>query len=282
MSQSRLYRIKLIYERTGFKGIINQILLKLKINFRLSDDIFKKKYFFSKFVSKEYDHKIQSGHFKGVYLKNSLNIEILSNKFENLYETEVINKIIELQSKFKKNYFVNLGVSDGFYVNGLLAKNIFPRSICFDMDRKSISACEKNLVYNKISAEKYTLINKKIDDSGFQYFDNNKIDLKDCLFLIDIEGDEIDFLSLKNIQKLKNSILIVEMHEFLKSKDFSILKDNLENFFQVKKIGIENRNLEFKDIHKKLLRSEIEKNIYISELRPSLMEWYVCMPKSKF
>ena len=280
MSESRLSRIKLIYEKNGFIGIINQILLKLKINFQLSNNILKKKYFFSSFVSREYDHKIQSGHFKGVYIKNTLNVEILSNKLENLYETEVINEIIELQSKFKKKYFVNLGVSDGFYVNGLLAKNIFPYSICFDMDKKSISSCEKNLAYNKISTDKYTLINKKIDDSGFQYFNKNKIDLKECFFLIDIEGDEIDFLLLKNIEMLKNSILIVEMHEFLKNKDFSILKDNLENFFQVKKICIENRNLEFKDIHKRLLRSEIEKHIYISEQRPSFMNWYVCIPKN--
>ncbi len=280
MSESRLSRIKLIYEKNGFIGIINQILLKLKINFQLGNNILKKKYFFSNFVSREYNHKIQSGHFKGVYIKNTLNVEILSNKLENLYETEVINEIIELQSKFKKKYFVNLGVSDGFYVNGLLAKNIFPYSICFDMDKKSISSCEKNLAYNKISTDKYTLINKKIDDSSFQYFNNNKIDLKECFFLIDIEGDEIDFLLLKNIEMLKNSILIVEMHEFLKNKDFSILKDNLENFFQVKKICIENRNLEFKDIHKKLLRSEIEKHIYISEQRPSFMNWYVCIPKN--
>ena len=72
------------------------------------------------------------------------------------------------------------------------------------------------------------------------------------------------------------------MHEFIRSKDFSILKNNLENSFQVKKIGIEQRNLEFKEIHKRLLKSEIDKNIYISELRPSLMKWYVCVPKSKF
>ena len=173
-----------------------------------------------------------------------------------------------------------MGVSDGFYVNGLLAKNIFPFSICYDLDKKSISACEKNLIHNKISADRYSLINEKIDYSSFQYFDNNKIDLEDCLFLIDIEGDEIDFLSLKILEKLKNSILIVEMHEFLKNKDFSILKDNLENFFQVKKISIENRNLELKDIHKKILRSEIEKHIYISEQRPSFMHWYVCIPKN--
>ena len=80
MSESRLSRIKLIYEKNGFIGIINQILLKLKINFQLSNNILKKKYFFSSFVSREYDHKIQSGHFKGVYIKNTLNVEILSNK----------------------------------------------------------------------------------------------------------------------------------------------------------------------------------------------------------
>jgi len=280
MSQSKLSRIKFIYEKNGFKGIINQILLKLKINFQLRDDSGKKKYFFSNFVSREYNYKIQSGHFKGLYLKNNLNIELLSNKLENLYETEVINEIIELQSKFKKKYFVNLGCSDGFYLIGLLGKNIFPYSICFDLNKKSINACKKNLNHNKISADRYTLFNEKFNDNSFQFFDNNKIDLKDCLFLIDIEGDEINFLSLKNIEKLKNSILIVEMHEFLKSKDFSILKDNLENFFQVKKIGIENRNLEFKDIHKKLLRSEIEKHIYLSEPRPSFMHWYVCIPKN--
>ena len=282
MSQSRLSRIKLVYERSGFKGLINHILLKLKINIKINDDISKTKRFFSNFVANEYDYKIQSGHFKDVYLKNNLNIEVLSNKLENLYETEVINEITELQLKYKKKYFVNLGASDGFYANGFLAKKIFPYSICFDLDDKSIIACEKNLNFNKISADKYSLINKKMDDSGFQYFDNNKIDLKECLFLIDIEGDEIDFLSMKNLEKLKNSILIVEMHEFLKNKDFTILKDNLKNFFQVKKISIGNRNLEFKDIHKKMLRSEMEKHIYMSEQRPSLMEWYVCLPKSKF
>tara|TARA_A100001011_G_scaffold8987_1_gene10164 strand:+ start:98 stop:946 length:849 start_codon:yes stop_codon:yes gene_type:complete len=282
MSQSRLSRIKLVYEKGGFKGLINHILSKLKIDLKLNDDISKTKRFFSNFVANEYDYKIQSGHFKGIYLKNNLNIEILSNKLENLYETEVINEIIELQSKYKKKYFVNLGASDGFYVNGFLAKNIFDRSICFDIDKKSIIACGKNLNCNKISTDRYSLINKKMDDSSFQYFDNNNIDLKECLFLIDIEGNEIDFLSIKNIEKLKNSILIIEMHEFIKSKDFSILKNNLENSFQVKQIGIEQRNLEFREIHKRLLKSEIDKNIYISELRPSLMKWYVCVPKSKF
>ena len=278
---NRLYRLKNIYLKNGIKGIINHVLFKLKINYRLKNDLDRLKEYFSKTLAEKLEYRIQSGHFKDIKLIFNNNTGIIANRLENLYETEVINEIVKLQTKFNKKYFVEFGVAEGFYVNGLLGKNIFNFSIGFDIDKKLLNLCKKNLISNNVAQNKFKLINQKIDENSFNYFRENNIDLEECFFLIDIEGDELRVLNEKNLYQLRNSLLIIEIHNFLKKEEeFLKLKNNLLNIFEVKKISIGSRHFDEKSFHKTFLRSEIEKNIYCSELRPSGMYWLVCKPKN--
>ena len=103
-------------------------------------------------------------------------------------------------------------------------------------------------------------------------------DLKKSLFLVDIEGEEFNLFSKKNLKYFINSHLIIENHEvFLKRKEkikkfYNILK----KYFKIEKIVHASKNpFIIKEIEG---LNEDEKWLSMSECRPRSQNWLVCYP----
>ena len=127
--------------------------------------------------------------------------------------------------------------------------------------------------------EKNKISNYKLFDKAELNFLNNEIyeskKLDDCLFLIDIEGDELKILNDQNLNKLKKSVLIIELHDFIIPSNELLMR--LEKNYNILKFTTENRDLskiKILDIF-----HDYEKWLMAQEGRPCKMEWIVCIPK---
>jgi hypothetical protein len=105
-----------------------------------------------------------------------------------------------------------------------------------------------------------------------------KINLKETLFIVDIEGGEYNLFSETLLNVIKTSTIILEIHEFLEpqfeKEEFE--KRFLKNF-EVKKIFGSSRILPKLDILDKI--SDNEKWLFVSEGRIQSMEWWIMTPK---
>ena len=99
--------------------------------------------------------------------------------------------------------------------------------------------------------------------------------LEKCLFLIDVEGDEFKILHKENIERLRNSVLIIEIHDFVSSP--KKLLENLSKIFTLHEFTTGSRDLsEIKILE---IFHDYEKWLMAQEGRPKKMMWVVCIPK---
>ena len=79
----------------------------------------------------------------------------------------------------------------------------------------------------------------------------------------------------ENIEKLRNSVLIIEIHDFVSSPDQ--LLENLSKIFNLHEFTTGSRDLskiKILDIF-----GDYEKWLMVQEGRPKKMIWVVCVPK---
>ncbi len=141
------------------------------------------------------------------------------------------------------------------------------------MDLNAKKKLKENLIKNKI-LNKASIFNKADEN----FLDNSfpkKLNLKDCFFLIDIEGDEFKLLNKYNLNKLKKSVLIIELHDFYFSPKKLVF--DLKKIFRTKILTTKNRDLSDLKIIENL--HDAEKWLLVNEGRPKKMEWIVCTPK---
>ena len=267
-----------IYSRVGLFELILIILKRLKI-IKYTSFTQKKKYEINDKIINITNKIVISGAYKNIKLNcnTSWSNEFLSTKLLGLYEEQVQKKIIELKKKYKLNYLINFGSSDGYHLIGLIKNNFFKSGLAYEISSKERKELLKNLEINKIVKKV-----KVFKAANFDYINNNlsKKILTKTLFLVDIEGNEFSLFNKKNLNFYKNSILIIENHDFF-------LKGNkiINNFFRLLK---KNFNINFllngsrnpykiKEISK---LNDDERWLMMSEGRICEQNWLVCTPKN--
>jgi Methyltransferase FkbM domain len=106
--------------------------------------------------------------------------------------------------------FIDLGAADGYYGIGVLINDLFEWSYCFEQNVTSRDLIAKNASANKVS--------DRIEVRGYasKTF-HNEIPadvLNKAVLFVDIEGAEFDFLDSETFGAFRNSIVIVELHEW--------------------------------------------------------------------
>ncbi|MDC6469771.1 hypothetical protein ABXT47_03950 [Candidatus Pelagibacter sp. Uisw_099_02] len=265
------------YERFGFVGFLNVLLGKIGIKFRLDNQLIRLISYHSKRVEKLTKKIIIGGFYKGTKLNLNKGWSRLdgASKYLGLYEYEVQDEISKIQKNrtIRKKYFVNIGAGDGFHALGLLKKKYFNKAILFEKDTQAsdllLTNAKINRLKNNIELFKEAKINF-LNDFSLTH------KLKDCLFLIDIEGDEFKLLNAKNLKLLNKSILVIEIHDFYQNP--TPLKKKLKKYFKIKTVTTGMR-----DLSKYKILNEIhdnEKWLVVNEDRPKKMEWLICLPKN--
>ena len=263
------------FERYGFLNTISNILLKLNIKFRFRDGIWKKRIYLSKKLNEIFESQIIDGIYKGTKLIYSSDYFIAKPaQLLGCYEKEVQEEIYYLTKKNNLEYFINLGAGEGYHAIGSGVAKLFKYFFCYELDKSNQEIIKKNFQLNGI-IENIHIFSKA--DINFLKFLENKVNFSKSLFLFDIEGDEFKILDKKNINLIKNSYLIIELHHFYSSKkEVEDFYDLLGRFYKIRVCKTGNRTFsKFKKLDK---FNDDEKWLMMSESRPATMDWIICEP----
>lgn len=200
-------------------------------------------------IYEEASGSVLYGDFKGLKLvSHRWGARDLGSIMLGEYERNIVEYINKVDAS--RTTFVDVGAADGFYAVGLLHNGRMERSICYESSedgRRSIGVnARANGVQNAIS----------IRGTASKLFAEELLkelgdELKNSVFLFDIEGGEFDLLTNDNLEILQNSILIIELHKeagdyeskvanlYLNGKDthkIHTIKRNGANPFQFKEL----------------------------------------------
>jgi hypothetical protein len=269
------YKVKI----DGLDGIWYRLLRIINNNIVYNNFFEKKKYELSLSLFKKYNNSVISGPYKNMFFseKSYSGIGDLGAKIIGVYELEVQNKLLELINNFNIENFVNIGSAEGYHAIGVAKQEKIKKIITLEKDEKSTSIFTENIKKNNL--KKNITIENEANSGTFNIL-NTKIDFSKTLFLIDIEGNELELLDDKAIELLKKSFLIIENHKFLlcdqKQYKYDMLINKLKNTFNLEIIKNTGRDIsQIKEISD---LSENELMMVISESRIKMMEWLVLSP----
>lgn len=258
--------VKYIKSSLGIKSFNQRINLRKA---KLSNDLYQ-----------EFQGIVHYGYFKGLKLVKENAWGSGSDKggmLLGIYEKEVLEEIISLQTRYRANYFIDLGAADGYFGTGLILKEYFKHAYLFDISEKAQNVIKKNAEANNIS-NKIT-VKGKVKKSLYEYLTFEQI--QNSLILIDIEGAEFDLLSESFLNEVSKSYLIVELHDHILSngvEKLKILIDNCKNHFEFKLIYSGSRDTStYKELDD---FNDHDRWILCSESRFSKGHWLVLKPKS--
>lgn len=165
-----------------------------------------------------YNGLVQYGPFKGLKLDGRSNVSRgpLGLKIFGLYEPSVLSEIIKRQPF---GDLINIGAADGYFSLGLLRAGFAKRSICFEITEEGRAAIKRNAEKNGL-ADRVVILGEAKQDIGEQLANANFIS-ENSLVLCDIEGAEFSLFTPNFIDTLKNSTIIIEIHDKVLSMDAS-------------------------------------------------------------
>ena len=249
----------------------------INLLFRISKR-FKKKEIIEK-ISKISSNRVLMGLYKSVVLDtNSKFSGDLPSKLLGIYEEPVQQKILEITKKKKFKYLINFGAADGYHAIGLVKKKIFKKALAFEIDKDIRERLKNNMIKNKVSS-KITILGKA------SFADISKIikskNLKDCFYLVDIEGDEFNLFNKDNLKYFKNSFLLIENHVNL----YKPPKKQVANFFKLLENNFNILRIKQNEKNPFIIKSlddfdEDMKWLAMSECRPTNQDWIFCSPKN--
>ena len=195
-----------------FKKKLKRVLFDLLSFFGVirKSPFVKRKLQLSDFFSIYSGYKILYGPFKGFQFtrQSSWSSGDRASMIFGLYELDILRELSDVPKNYR--YLINLGAADGYYSIGALSVGLFDRSYSFEISTvgqkiiKQVS--ELNLVANK------SVCFGAADRNFYSLIPSEHLDLS--VVLVDIEGGEFDIFYAETFLSMRNSIFIIELHEF--------------------------------------------------------------------
>ena len=127
-----------------------------------------------------------------------------------LYEAQVLQQLVEFGSPNRT--LVDIGAADGYFGIGCVAAGLFPRSVCFEMDRQMRASLHDVAAANGV-ADRVTILGTADHETVPAALKELGLAPSDCVILCDIEGAEFDLLDADMLASLAGAHLIIELHE---------------------------------------------------------------------
>jgi hypothetical protein len=196
------------------------------------------------------------------------------SKILGLYESSILEKISTLPSHI--DTVVDIGAADGYYAVGMLRNGIVKRAICFELDPRSQKEIDATAQLNNVRNQVEIL-----GLADFSFLQQIQIrDYSSVLFIVDVEGNEYELLTNENLEAMKMSHMILELHEFNPRaiELAEALISRAEKRFSVEILHqiTKNQSDTFFDS-----LSDHERGLVASEGRPSKMRWLYLTPQSE-
>jgi len=276
-------KFKFALSRDGIIGFLNVLIGKIGFKFRFHTALDKRKIWLVDHLFLISSGKVISGPFKGMklYKKSNWDKKIykyntdLSSKIIGCYEQEIQSKIMELQKRNKKKYFVNFGAGEGYFALGVLQSGFFEKSLAFEISESSRNIMIENSKLNNLQEK--IVIKKEANKNFLNDFDDIFKKINDVFLLVDIEGEEFNIFDDNNLKAIQNCNLIIEFHKFHNDKKNQEFISRIKKYFNVEILTTSNRNFSNISFLKDL--NDDDRWLIASENRPYLMSWLVCLPK---
>lgn len=221
------------------------------------------------------DFAILNGPFRGIrYPSIDITELTLAPKITGSYEMHLTPLILDMMKKPYQN-IIDIGCAEGYYAVGF-AKNIPQSTVhCFDINKKDLEFCKKmadlnnvsNLTYNDFCSPE-TLINFKYGDTS--------------LVFCDCEGYELELFNAEVVKALRNTDVLVEMHDVFNPEISPTLLERFKYTHDVK--VIDNTSVDYSKLQGMDHLTNSEKAFAVYEHRGGLyqnifMEWAYFTPK---
>jgi hypothetical protein len=219
---------------------------------------------------------IKSGPFKDMLYISESNGSKFTPKLLGTYELELYPVIEEIMKK-KWDHLIVAGTGEGYYAVGLNYKYNINKNSFFELDSSAIDNLDKLAKINNFS-------NFKLQGICSSY-KLNEIIIKDekTLIFMDIEGAEKECLDLIKVPLLKDTTIIVEIHDFIDPLINNLIIARFSKSHKIFKIAAKPRLIDDFNMKLSILDRLVIKEKYIltfmSENRPSGMHWLVLEPK---
>jgi hypothetical protein len=191
-----------------------------------------------------------------------------------IYELEVLRSLTRKPSHYR--VFIDVGAADGYYALGALVSGLFDRTYCFEASAHGRTVIQRGAVRNKL--ENQVVVLGSAHDDYLQYIQPEH--LGRAVMLIDIEGGEFDLLTRANLERLRHTIVFIELHEWRLADGAARLQQLLDNCratHWVTELTTASRDLSgFPELRE---MSDTDRWLVCSEGRDRLMSWLRLDPR---
>ena len=222
---------------------------------------------------------VQHGAFRGMQLSrlSGWNRTDIPSMLLGMYEQEVVEYLAKLPARSRET-FVNIGAGEGYFAIGMLHAKLTSRTICFEMsdrgreaikDAQSLNRIGGNLTLFGTADEKFLDVIEGVDSFGYH----------SSVFLIDVEGAEVQLLTDTRLQRMTLATIVIETHATMVSEqDQSKFEELCSKYHCVSEIRTEERNpSQFSELE---FWSDNDRWAICSEGRPQRGRWLILSPKS--
>lgn len=219
-----------------------------------------------------------NGPFKGmVYPDFDSSGSALIPKLLGSYESELQASLFQL-CKNRYDVIINIGCGEGYYAVGLALLKPNATVFAYDISPKARMSCKKMADLNGVG--KRVTVKENFYLKDLQKIDNES----EVLIICDCEGHEKNIFLKDNLDAYANCDLIIETHDFLDIEISTYLKKLFNITHSVNSIySIDDIQKVFTYNYKELENLTLqEKKNYLTEKRPSIMEWIVCEKSNGF
>jgi hypothetical protein len=230
-------------------------------------------------LTQKLNRTVRYGNFKGMKFANESiwGASDSANMLLGLYEREISDLLMHLAISENRRLLIDCGAADGFFAVGALVSGEFNFVWAFEQSGQQRINLKQNAKANSIEMQ-LEILGAAEEDFLDKLEMDDKFQFESSTFLIDIEGGEYEILNKSNLIKLKNSVLIIELHDFSKNQkmDRVALLERARDTHCGYLFSTGARDLSV--FHELNNLSDSNRWLMCSEGRPRVMDWLVLFP----
>jgi len=176
-------------------------------------DFTQQRFRLSEALAQQFNYTVRYGPFAGM----SLNRESWWSAADRgammlgIYEQEVLEALDSLSPG--RDVLIDVGAADGYYAIGSLKAGWVSHAYCFEMSEAGREVILANAKANGV-ADQVTVLGEADINFLTELVDSHGVELSRSIIIVDIEGSEFGLLTQENLDLLRDSCVIVELHEF--------------------------------------------------------------------
>ena len=191
----------------------------------------------------------------------------MGSKLLGCYECEIY-PYINMMMSYKPNKLVNVGCGEGFYGIGIGLQCPGISVTMIDIKHNILDIARLNADRNAIKAEFSLESNPEFIDSALSPFSRPMV-------VMDCEGFEVDLLDPNKVPSLLKSMILVEVHDFIRPQASFLLTKRFESSHRIFSISQGAKN-PYKPIMSQY--TDWDKMLLCVEGRPCTMSWLCMLP----